>query len=151
MQVADRAEKLDQFPKALVRVHLFQAGLGEPLRILDIFGVRAAEDSIALMQRPLGFDEQPPLLILVEGQLVFPKSVLIAMPDPHSTHDVGVSSCSETPQSGYSATPPHRFLKAPSDGNDIAQETESIEEIRLARGIRPDEKDPQRQRGKPQG
>ena len=137
VQIADAREEGRQLSKLRVHVDLFEVGLREPRGIGRILFLRAVQRGLVAASNTLRTDERPTLAVLVERQLVHPR--LRAVLDRDADRDVRLAPGREAADRRDPAAQPDRLLEPATRRCQIAQEPKRVQEVRLARGVRPDQ------------
>ena len=131
-------KKPDSTRKRLIFADLFEMSLSETLRVLLIPRVWSVQDQLAIQAYALTlYDRTVPVRMIAEMQLVRPPGAAVARP-----HVNGDSDARELPgmqRTHLTHTTAHRYRFVESRPGNVTQETERIQNVGLARGVRADE------------
>ena len=138
VQVPNRAEEPGQYPELLILTDLFEMGLSKALRILPIAPVRSFQDQLAIQAHAFAFhDRTVSVRMIAEVQLVRPLGAAVARSHVHGDSDARKLSGMQRTHLAHTTARRHRLVE--SRPGDVAQESERIQDIGLAGGVRTDE------------
>jgi hypothetical protein len=143
MEVSDGTEEHYQIAKRLVDIDLLEVRLRQPLRIGGVVLVRPTDQLLLVSTYALPADTRATLVVLIEGDLVFPRRTACIFVQLDRYLHVRVFSRGQASNTADAAAlrMAHSFAKATTRYSKIPKEAKYIQKIGFPRSVRPHQKD----------
>jgi len=125
----------------LVHIHLFEGGLAQSSRVLEVVGLRSCEDRIVKLLDYLSLDLRPLAVVLSKREFVVPEVRYLFGADSNTQNDVGVSPGRQSSKPRDASSGLDCGLQTATDRRNVAQESDRVEKIRLPGSVRADQED----------